>query len=682
MKSILVLLVCFSALGQNETNKRVMYENLLFDKDNIDGYFNTNDSYFNLDKNKIKTFDYGINVTNSICDSLGNITLYYDGFSLYNSNKEIIQNGRLNEYVFARSYQQSLFVPIEESNRRLYYFIEAIPYQENWDFTSNLPKSTFLNSSIPNITMKYYDLCQLKLHVIDTWANEGHGTVIKSGVLMDSIVPALSAVKHADNTRTWVSVLKYKENKQVNLLLGVCGVENTVNNQLPYFYIYHDIDRYMSYTSFYGMGYQMVFSPNGQKVAYSYIEALPDNNNQIWYTVITDFNSLTGVLDNTNVHRFTNKDPMTNSSLFSYNGEYYFFNEWDFSPDNAPTFQLDVSNKMVTRLVDDYILDHNMYYFLLYNTMDYTGDTSIYFPMYYDPGTTNYFMTKINHIDQLFQPSYFDTIVDNSIRTVPFEYDYYVLGRNNHIYNFYHPEYKKPKGFVTPEANNHTMATRYCFADSILFSGEVSFYTDSTHFLVVNTQSTSSYLIKNNTKVKLQPGIYQLHYISYYYCISDTITRSLAIDSLPVSPLVLDTILTCENKSIEVAPVNNSTYQWTSYSAALVSPPFQSGDYILNTTNACGVIADTLSVINATIFASNLVTSNKDGKNDCLEIDFTGLAVPFFLEVYNSWGDRVFSSNNYAEKWCPSSSVESGVYYYKVYYLDKCTYNSWVHVVK
>ncbi|MFN8416386.1 MAG: gliding motility-associated C-terminal domain-containing protein [Cytophagaceae bacterium] len=660
-----------------------MYENLLFDKTKEnDGYFNTNDTYFTLIKSNIKTIGSNINVTNSICDSLGETVLYYDGFSLYNSSKEIIQYGHLNEYVFAGSYQQSLFIPVEETNRRLYYFLEAIPYQENWDFSTDQPKSSFLNSNALNIIMKYYDVCQLKMHVVDTWANSGRGAVIKSSVLLDSVVPALSAVKHADNIKTWVSIMKYKENKQVNFLFGLCGIEDTVINQLPYFYIHHDQDRYLSYSPFSGTGFQLVYSPNGEKVAYPYVELTNDPDVYFFYSVICDFNASTGSINNSTAFRITHESPMTNNSLFSYNGEYYYFNEWDFTPDYGPTFQLDLSNNIIKRFVDKYILNENLYAYLLYGTMDYVGDTSIYFPMYYAPASTNLFMTKINHIDQSFQSTYFDTIVTNSIRTVPYDYDYYILGRNNHIYNFYHPDYKKPKGFVTPVANTHNMNTTYCFLDSIYFSGNSSFYTDSTRFVVVNNQNTSSYLINNNTKAKLPSGSYQLKYVSYYYCFSDTITTTLIIDSLPVSPLVLDTILTCENKSIEVAPVNNSTYQWTSYSAALVSPPFQSGDYILNTTNACGVIADTLSVINATIFASNLVTSNKDGKNDCLEIDFTGLAVPFFLEVYNSWGDRVFSSNNYAEKWCPSSSVESGVYYYKVYYLDKCTYNSWVHVVK
>jgi hypothetical protein len=103
---------------------------------------------------------------------------------------------------------------------------------------------------------------------------------------------------------------------------------------------------------------------------------------------------------------------------------------------------------------------------------------------------------------------------------------------------------------------------------------------------------------------------------------------------------------------------------------------------ILNTSNACGTLSDTLSVVNANLFASNLVTANKDDKNDCLEIDFDGLKVPYSLEVYNFWGARVYISSNPNQKWCPSSDIESGVYYYKIFYLDKCTYSSWVQVVR
>jgi gliding motility-associated-like protein len=79
------------------------------------------------------------------------------------------------------------------------------------------------------------------------------------------------------------------------------------------------------------------------------------------------------------------------------------------------------------------------------------------------------------------------------------------------------------------------------------------------------------------------------------------------------------------------------------------------------------------------LFIPNLLTPNKDGKNDTFEI--TGAYTTLKVEIYNSWGSTVYKSDNYKNEW-DAKGLADGVYYYHVY-IDgsdqKCI--GWIHVL-
>lgn len=74
----------------------------------------------------------------------------------------------------------------------------------------------------------------------------------------------------------------------------------------------------------------------------------------------------------------------------------------------------------------------------------------------------------------------------------------------------------------------------------------------------------------------------------------------------------------------------------------------------------------------------NVFSPNGDGKNDTFQV--TGLAIESFeMEVYNRWGQMIFSSTNPAMGWNggldnkASDKVPDGSYFYIVKYLDRCS---------
>ena len=71
----------------------------------------------------------------------------------------------------------------------------------------------------------------------------------------------------------------------------------------------------------------------------------------------------------------------------------------------------------------------------------------------------------------------------------------------------------------------------------------------------------------------------------------------------------------------------------------------------------------------------NLITPNRDGKNDYFEI----LSLPEIhkLELYNRWGDKVFESSAYKNDW----QGDDGVYYYLLS-LEEKSFKGWLQVLK
>jgi gliding motility-associated-like protein len=80
----------------------------------------------------------------------------------------------------------------------------------------------------------------------------------------------------------------------------------------------------------------------------------------------------------------------------------------------------------------------------------------------------------------------------------------------------------------------------------------------------------------------------------------------------------------------------------------------------------------------------NLITPNNDNHNDLFLIkDEHGLDLlpGSFLEVYNRWGERVFSSENYANDWGANNLADGMYYYYLKTGCGKVEWKSWVEIM-
>ena len=74
------------------------------------------------------------------------------------------------------------------------------------------------------------------------------------------------------------------------------------------------------------------------------------------------------------------------------------------------------------------------------------------------------------------------------------------------------------------------------------------------------------------------------------------------------------------------------------------------------------IVKKEIEIIDCDLYASSVITANNDGFNDYLFLHDLSHS-EWSLQVYNRWGLKVYSSNNYHNEWKPEN-LTHGVYYY------------------
>lgn len=128
-----------------------------------------------------------------------------------------------------------------------------------------------------------------------------------------------------------------------------------------------------------------------------------------------------------------------------------------------------------------------------------------------------------------------------------------------------------------------------------------------------------------------------------------------------------------------IVPFDTTNY--TFYFTQSLTP--STGSYTIVVTDQC-LYTDTLSIdinsIDCDILAPNVVTPNGDGVNDFFRIsgleNFPGSS----LNVFNRWGNKLYSNDDYRNDWSPN--VTDGTYFYIVNVSDGRKLNGFFQVFK
>jgi gliding motility-associated-like protein len=184
-----------------------------------------------------------------------------------------------------------------------------------------------------------------------------------------------------------------------------------------------------------------------------------------------------------------------------------------------------------------------------------------------------------------------------------------------------------------------------------------------------NTNSTTGDTLRN-----LAAETYKVYIRNAEGC-GTNVMVTVSEQPAPVVEVRSDTTL-CTGMPIYLEPLSMQTdvdYKWSTGAEECCITVVDSGWYILTAYNTCGSAEDSVYIRNVycdfCLFIPNAFTPNGDGQNDYFLIRETCLLDKFKLNVFNRWGQLIFSSFTTSQSWDGTHNgrqVDAGTYFYYV----------------
>ena len=142
----------------------------------------------------------------------------------------------------------------------------------------------------------------------------------------------------------------------------------------------------------------------------------------------------------------------------------------------------------------------------------------------------------------------------------------------------------------------------------------------------------------------------------------------------PSVTLRSDTTL-CEGMPIALSVdiQNGVNYLWSTGDTTCCITAVQAGNYVITASNNCGDVRDDVNITNVKcnfcLFVPNAFSPNNDGNNDVFRILETCLMQDYKLQIFNRWGQLVFTSLTTAKSWdgrYKGGDAETGTYFYQI----------------
>jgi hypothetical protein len=470
--------------------------------------------------------------------------------------------------------------------------------------------------------------------VVDMHYNNGLGKVItKNSILFKPSFQIVAATKHENNRDTWVLAHMYNSDLFYAYLVTPCGIHGPVITKIG---LRHE---YLNST--------LKFSPDGSKIAI--------NLNGYNHLSIFDFDKSNGFISNF-------KDLGMGSGgygccfspdsrfLYITNGAYV--KQYDALAGNAADINASgiiIANSIINE--NDYALsnasDGSIYsmkpgsdYLAKIKYPNKQGALSEYIPhsLLY-PNVQNNAAGLPNFIESYFDSSW----IAVQQKKINFSYERVCVGDSTPFHMI----------------NQNAYPIKWIFGDVALHNESVS---------------------SNPKHLYIHPGAYQVKLINYVTCVPDTIIKTIIVDSIPSIDIGADKYL-CEGNQVKLEVNEGYTaYYWMGQAGGTSYTVTEAGEYYVQVKNICGEDSDTILVKAYTINIPNLITPNGDQKNDFFSIE--GLyGSKGELNIYNSWGSRIYFNKSYDNSWC-AEDLDKGIYYYD-FKFDMCPLQKgWVQVIK
>jgi gliding motility-associated-like protein len=219
-------------------------------------------------------------------------------------------------------------------------------------------------------------------------------------------------------------------------------------------------------------------------------------------------------------------------------------------------------------------------------------------------------------------------------------------------------------------------ATNLCAGESTTLS------TTSTSSITWTNTSTNTSTTGNS--ITITPNATVTYNVTAQDANGCSISQSVTVNvgAKPVSSITKSNDVGCNQQQATLTATGALSYTWgpvedlniNSGNTVIASPKQTTTYYVYGSNGGC-VVQDSITVIadgdlSSQIALQQVFTPNSDGTNDCYRIVSLQKFKTFSINIYNRWGQKVFSTNDPTFCWYGIvnglDSKENGTYFYEL----------------
>lgn len=660
--TILFILYAFSSIAQKEL------ANWYF------GYNNTLDLY------NYKVDNTSAMRTGGSCASIatreGVTQFYTDGRTIWNKNNEIIGTGLKGGNI---SKNSCIISPLGSDER--FYHIYTIDgrYISNWDSLSISSAIAYNGTYSPCIGKEKrlplnFDstLCYT---LIDMRLNNGKGGIVAKNIIVKKIdaFTSMTVAKHANGRDNWLLTNDHVNKRFIAYRMSVCGIVDTVYSNMISDNL-DSTDYFYTNNSFYTLNSRAIFEISPDNTKFFYLD----------FGFVYDFNSLTGVC-------LANPKIRDSFSTFTKEG----FDLTSF-PTSKVTYLWSNDSKSIVLLYDLLRNDETRFYFnvavwnlenkkarewtfILKNGRRADDKWGVSQPMGFQNSLEDSVFIGgygIINLDNTKESKLLKIDLRNNTFTELSKDQSFVrmdahLGCNgadvesDRFCNFpdMMPHYLNPKRKIIPLPK---IAINYnavdCKWNTISFNASVDTLAITHQFILGDSIISFSKNLNYNFQ---KEGTYFPKIVSHYQCYTDTFNLQIEVqDTLPKFKFNLQSIdvYNCDTPLLSVPNLYKTVLWNDGGNTNQKTIQMNEKTVWVQMKNTCGTIGDTIQVNRKLVEIPNIITPNNDDKNEYFNvIDFSNQQQK--IDIYNRWGQNIFTSDNYLGNW-PNENISEGIYYY------------------
>lgn len=627
--------------------------------------------------------------SSTVSDNNGKLLFYTNGTVIMNKQHLIMLNGN-NLFGDISSTNNTLIVPLPGNDSIYYVFTTGAALQETHEFR--------------------YSIVNIK-------GDGGLGEVINKNIFIEDLIfEKLAGVRHCNNRDVWVVVHKWDSDEYHSYLVTASGLSLTPVN---------------SNTGLVITGYEnnaigtLKFSSKGNSLAA--VHAFQNDAVELM-----DFDNTTGVLSNPIVFH-PNSIPKAISFIgvygaeFSPNGKLLYISSNTSSAVPCILYQFDItSHNAATIISTKKIIAQTTPWFA--GALQTGPDLKIYMAMWQDDGVSvihnpdvygpgcnfrfndilmgpgagsepiqfglptfiqSYFDTTANPYDFSRTGTCTDHMISFSInRLSGIDSVKWFFGDGNQSQllaptnNYINPGFYNVKLIVYKvdcSGLNDTIKRTIWITDQKQFLGNDTSSCSNLQILLGindinganylwNTGSVSNFIVSNN------PGLYWMEIQQNGCTMRDSV--NIFLKPPPIVNVGKDTTV-CTNQGIVLNSGNAtaSNYLWNTGEITQSIFVKKVGEYSVTVTENSCIAADTVKVNwgDCDVFIPTAFTPNNDGLNDNFGI-INGFTVKnFLLQIFDKWGQPVFSTSEISQKWdgtYKKAKMPNGAYLWILHYVN------------